>query len=43
MGRAARERVRDHFISVRSLLDYLAVIRTLLRTGRPSAYSASSR
>ena len=43
MGRRARERVRDRFISVRSLLDYLAVIRTLLRTGRPSAYSASSR
>jgi trehalose synthase len=30
MGRRARERVRDKFISVRSLLDYLAVIRTLV-------------
>jgi trehalose synthase len=31
MGRAARERVRDHFISVRSLLDYYALIRRILR------------
>jgi trehalose synthase len=30
MGRRARERVRDRFISVRSLLDYLALIRALL-------------
>jgi trehalose synthase len=30
MGRLARERVRDRFISVRSLLDYLAVIRRLV-------------
>jgi trehalose synthase len=29
MGEQARERVRDKFISVRSLLDYLAVIRRL--------------
>jgi trehalose synthase len=29
IGRRARERVRDKFISVRSLLDYLAVIRRL--------------
>jgi trehalose synthase len=29
MGRRARERVRDRFTSVRSLLDYLAVIRGL--------------
>jgi trehalose synthase len=32
MGQAAHERVREHFLSVRSLLDYLALIRrTLLR------------
>jgi trehalose synthase len=31
IGRAARERVRDRFLSVRSLLDYLAVIRRILR------------
>jgi trehalose synthase len=30
MGRAARERVRDNFISVRSLLDYFALIRRVL-------------
>jgi trehalose synthase len=30
MGRSARERVRDRFLSVRSLLDYLAVIRRIL-------------
>ena len=30
IGRGARERVRDRFLSVRSLLDYLAVIRRLL-------------
>jgi trehalose synthase len=30
MGEAARERVRENFVSVRSLLDYLALIRTLL-------------
>lgn len=30
LGTAARERVRERFISVRSLLDYLAVIRRLL-------------
>jgi trehalose synthase len=30
MGRNARERVRDHFLSVRSLLDYLALINRLL-------------
>jgi trehalose synthase len=33
MGRAARERVRDRFLSVRSLLDYLALIRRLLGAG----------
>jgi trehalose synthase len=31
MGEAARERVRESFVSVRSLLDYLALIRVLLR------------
>jgi trehalose synthase len=30
MGRAARERVLEHFTSVRSLLDYLAVIRRVV-------------
>ena len=30
MGRQARERVRDRFTSVRSLLDYLALIRRLV-------------
>jgi hypothetical protein len=30
MGRAARERVRDNFISVRSLLDYLSLIGRVL-------------
>jgi trehalose synthase len=30
MGERARERVRDRFTSLRSLLDYLAVIRTVL-------------
>jgi trehalose synthase len=30
IGRAARERVRDNFISVRSLLDYFALIRRVL-------------
>jgi trehalose synthase len=32
MGKAARERVQDRFLSVRSLLDYLALIRRVLRT-----------
>jgi trehalose synthase len=31
IGRAARERVRNRFLSVRSLLDYLAVIRRIFR------------
>jgi trehalose synthase len=31
MGRRARERVLDRFVSVRSLLDYLEVIRRVLR------------
>jgi trehalose synthase len=30
MGRRARERVRDRFLSTRGLLDYLAVIRDLV-------------
>jgi trehalose synthase len=30
MGRAARERVREHFLSVRSLVDYLALIERVL-------------
>jgi trehalose synthase len=30
IGRRARERVRDRFVSLRSLLDYLAVVRRLL-------------
>jgi trehalose synthase len=33
IGLQARERVRDRFVSVRSLLDYLAVIRRLLGAG----------
>jgi trehalose synthase len=35
MGEAARERVRDRFLSVRSLLDYSALVRELL--GRASS------
>jgi trehalose synthase len=31
IGQAARERIRDHFLSTRSLLEYLAVIRRILR------------
>jgi trehalose synthase len=34
MGARARERVRDRFLSVRSLLDYLALTRRLLTTAR---------
>jgi trehalose synthase len=33
IGQAARERVRDNFISVRSLLDYFALIRRVLGVG----------
>jgi trehalose synthase len=33
IGRNARERVRDRFLSLRSLLDYLAVVRRVLRGG----------
>jgi trehalose synthase len=32
MGQRARERVRDEFISLRSLIDYFAVIRNLVRS-----------
>jgi trehalose synthase len=38
IGRAARERVRDRFLSARSLLDYLAVIRRILQ-GHPASIS----
>jgi trehalose synthase len=31
LGHAARERVRDQFLSVRSLVDYLGVVRQALR------------
>jgi trehalose synthase len=34
MGRQARESVRDRFTTVRSLLDYLAVIQRLLASGK---------
>jgi trehalose synthase len=34
IGRAARERVRDRFLSVRSLLDYLAVVRRIVKPVR---------
>jgi trehalose synthase len=37
MGERARERVRERFTSVRSLLDYLAVIRGLVGPGEASA------
>jgi trehalose synthase len=37
MGERARERVRDKFISLRSLLDYLAVIRGLAGPAQPGA------
>jgi trehalose synthase len=37
MGRRARERVRDLFTSPRSLLDYLAVIRSVLGHPREGA------
>jgi trehalose synthase len=40
MGRQARDRVRDEFLSVRSLLDYLRVIRGLI--GAESAQPSES-
>jgi trehalose synthase len=45
IGRGARERVRDRFLSVRSLVDYLAVIRRILRdrTDAPVPTSTSRR
>jgi trehalose synthase len=39
MGRRARERVLDRFVSVRSLLDYLGVIRKVI-TARPRSVAA---
>jgi hypothetical protein len=39
MGERARERVRDRFLSVRTLLDYLEVIRSALdRVHAPSVH-----
>jgi trehalose synthase len=45
IGRGARKRVRDRFLSVRSLLDYLAVIRRIVRdrTDAPVPTSTSRR
>jgi trehalose synthase len=40
MGQRARERVRDEFLSSRSLLDYLAVIRTVLGARREATAGA---
>ncbi|MCW3063597.1 MAG: glycosyltransferase [Solirubrobacterales bacterium] len=42
LGRAARERVRDRFLSVRSLLDYLALVQRLLTTPSSSRASRSA-
>jgi trehalose synthase len=43
MGRAARERVRDRFLSIRSLLDYWRVMRDMLgiqeREPAPAAHA----
>jgi trehalose synthase len=41
MGKRARERVRENFLSARSLLDYLAVIRRLLQRSEARAPSRS--
>jgi trehalose synthase len=41
IGRRARERVRDEFLSVRSLLDYLGVIRKVLGAPRQAAARAT--
>jgi trehalose synthase len=41
IGRGARERVRDRFLSVRSLLDYLGLIQRVLAT--PSSSSSTAR
>jgi trehalose synthase len=46
MGRAAHERVRNHFLSARSLLDYLTVIERILRdraTTPPRAWKDPAR
>jgi hypothetical protein len=37
LGSSARERVRDRFLSVRNLDDYLDVIRPLLAAPNPSS------
>jgi trehalose synthase len=46
MGRRARERVRDRFLSPRSLLDYLAVVRRFIpradKTARDAVAAAGS-
>ena len=42
IGRRARERVRDEFLSVRSLLDYLSVIRRVLRPEAAAQAQAGS-
>jgi trehalose synthase len=36
MGQRGRERVRDRFLSLRSLVDYLAVLRDMLKLGEPA-------
>jgi trehalose synthase len=41
IGRGARERVRDRFLSVRSLLDYLGLVQRVLAT--PSSSSSTAR
>jgi trehalose synthase len=44
VGRSARERVRDRFLSVRSLLDYFAVIRRMIEPASvPSECSPSKQ
>jgi hypothetical protein len=45
MGTEARERVRDRFLSIRSLLDYLAVIERVIRAqaGAGSRSGAGTR
>jgi trehalose synthase len=42
MGQRARERVRDRFLSVRSLLDYAAVIRDVLGRSREPAHAGQA-
>jgi trehalose synthase len=43
IGERARERVRDRFTSVRSLLDYLAVIRRLVESAREPEPAQSAK